>query len=207
MERAEPSVRVSPAARLPVSARLVVTLGRLAGTRASAVFSTIARNRRLSRWWLPFAGTVLLRGRLPRADTELVVLRTAWNCAGWYEWVQHAPLARRAGLDEAAVAAVALGAEAGNWSGRQALLLRATDELCKKEVISDTTWRDLVQLLDPEECIELCFLVGHYAMVGATLNSLGVRPEDDALDQLDASSAALARTLRRRLVDARAPVP
>lgn len=207
MEFPTPSVRVPPAARLPVSARLVVALGRLAGTRASGVFSTIARHRRLSRWWLPFAGTLLLRGRLPRADAELVVLRTAWNCAGWYEWVQHAPLARRAGLDEAAVAAAAGGADAGCWSGRQALLVAATDELCSRRAISDETWRHLAQALSTEECIELCFLVGHYEMVAVTLNSLGVSPEDEALEQLDPPSAAVAQTLRRRLLGARTAGP
>lgn len=171
------------------------------------MFSTVARHRRLSRWWLPFAGTLLLRGRLPRADTELVVLRTAWNCTAWYEWVQHAPLARRAGLDERSVAAVPEGAGAGCWSERQALLLEATDELATRHVITDGTWRRLVGVLSEEECIELCFLVGHYEMVAVTLNSLGVHPEDEALEQLDAASSAVAEHLRQRLVGARGPVP
>lgn len=196
MEHGAPPVRVPPAPRPPASIRLVVWLGRgLTGTTASDVFTTISRHRRLSRWWLPFAGSLLLRGRLPRADTELVILRTAYNCSSWYEWVQHAPLAIRSGLSTEAVVAVATGSGAPSWTPRQRLLLEATDELHQAQLISDPTWAGLVSELTPEDCIELCFLVGHYEMVAMTLNSLGVRPEPDSLGHLDAGAAAVASQL------------
>ena len=40
---------------------------------------TIARHRRLFRPWLRFAATLMPGGVLPRADSELVILRVAHN--------------------------------------------------------------------------------------------------------------------------------
>lgn len=168
------------------------------------LFGTIARHRRLSRWWLPFAGALTLRPRLPRADAELLILRTAWNCGCWYEWVQHASLARRAGLDHEDIAAVPAGPEHAQWTARQRVLLAACDELHSAGVISDGAWADLLSHVDVEGAIELCFLVGHYQMLAMALNSLGVEPEPTARRKLAGASAAAADQLSDALLVKRA---
>ena len=73
------------------------------------VFTTLARHRRLFRRWLRFAGALMPGGRLPRADTELVILRVAHNCGCEYEWGHHERLGRRAGLSAGEIAARARG--------------------------------------------------------------------------------------------------
>jgi alkylhydroperoxidase family enzyme len=147
-------------------------------------FTTLGRHRRLLRWWLPFAGTVLLRTDLPRADVELVVLRTACNCSSPYEWAQHVPLAARAGLSRAAINGVRDWRQRAIWSDRQRVLLAATDELHENRFISGGTWSQLMLAFDERQLIELCMLVGHYEMLAMTLNSLGVEPEPRALGGL-----------------------
>lgn len=199
-----PQVRVSPSPSPPLSARLVSILGgRATGNEGLRVFTTIGRHRRLSRWWLPFAGALLLRGRLPRAESEILILRTAWYCDCWYEWVQHAPLARRVGLDAAAVTATSRGPSAPVWTARQRLLVQAADEILEGRVVTDDTWAALSAALTVEECIEVCFLVGHYEMLAGALNSLGVEPEATALAHLDPTEARLAAELRANLVRSR----
>jgi alkylhydroperoxidase family enzyme len=148
-------------------------------------------------------GATLLRGDLPAVDRELVTLRTAWLCGSWYQWVQHAPLATRAGLDRGDVERVVAGPAADGWRPRQRLLLRAVDEMHGDRVIGDGTWRALADLLDERQLIELCMLVGHYEMLAITLNSLGVEPESSALAKLDGGAAAAAEQLREDLVAAR----
>lgn len=200
MDEGPPSTRVPPVRRPPPSAWLVALLGRITtGARSTGIFHTVARHRRLSRWWLPFAGTLLLRGDLPRLDTELVVLRTAWNCASWYEWVQHVLLALRAGLTSEQIESVPVGAAAPLLTGRQRVLLEATDELHQARVITDPTWETLAAELTPEECIELCFVVGHYEMLAMALNLLGVRAEDEARRRLGPGSAVAGEQLRETL--------
>jgi AhpD family alkylhydroperoxidase len=138
------------------------------------VFTTLARHRRLFRRWLRFAGALMPGGRLPRKDTELVILRVAHATGCDYEWHHHQRLGRRAGLSQQDIERVRYGAAADGWSQRQSLLLRATDELLAERTLSDANWDALRPLLSDEELIELCMLAGHYAMLAGTLNALRV---------------------------------
>jgi alkylhydroperoxidase family enzyme len=147
------------------------------GTPAPNIFTTLGRHRRLFRRWLWFAGALMPGGRLPRADTELMILRTAHNCASGYEWRAHENLARNAGLTADQVQQVRAGPDAAALSRRQRLLMRATDELHADRVLSDETWTELRGQLSDAELIELCMLVGHYHLVAFTLNSLRIQAE------------------------------
>jgi alkylhydroperoxidase family enzyme len=148
--------------------------GRRMGTAPPNVFTTLGRNRRLFWRWLLFAGGLMPGGRLPRADTELVILRVSSLCDSDYEWDHHERLGRRAGLSGAEIARVREGAEAEGWSPRQAALLRAAEELVEDRRIGDETWSAVERELSVNQRIELCLLAGHYAMLAGTLNSLGV---------------------------------
>lgn len=177
--------------------------GRATSGDAPRVLTTLARHRKLFRRWLPFAA-VLLRGtEMPREDVELVILRTAWNCASWYEWAQHVALAAAAGLDASTPVRAMEGAAADGWSSRQRALLLGTDELHELHVISDATWELLAEELDERELLELCFVVGHYEMLAMALNSLGVEPEPTTLDRLQADTAAATSTLHQTLATRR----
>lgn len=192
-------VRVAPAppAELGPLARLVAWgAGRVTRGEPPRIFLTLGRHRRLLRSWLPFAGTLLFRTRLARADTELVVLRTAVNCSSPYEWAQHVALARRVGVGADVVDAVPDWRRSEVLTPRQRLLLTATDELHGHRVVGDATWAQLSDALEQDECIELCMLVGHYEMLAMTLNSLGVAPEPGALIALDAGPRRTADALQ-----------
>jgi alkylhydroperoxidase family enzyme len=200
-----PPVRVAPAGMRSLGplARLVAAVtGRVTGVGPLRVITTLGRHRRLFRRWLPLS-SALLRGDLPAADRELVILRTAWRCGAWYEWVQHVPLAHQAGLGDDDVERVVAGPGSDGWNGRRSALLAATDELLDGRVITDRTWRSLTSHLDERGLIELCFLVGHYEMVAMTLNSLGVEPEPVALARLTGPAASTAERLRAGLATAR----
>jgi AhpD family alkylhydroperoxidase len=146
------------------------------------IFTTLARHRRLFRRWLRFAAALMPRGVLPRADTELVILRVAHNCSCEYEWRHHERIARTTGLSAEQVRRAREGADAGDWSSRQALLLRAADELHADRTISDELWSELRPLLSDAELIELCMLVGHYELLAMTLNALRVAPDTQPLE-------------------------
>lgn len=151
--------------------------GRVTGTEPPAIFLTLGRHRRLFWRWLWFAGGLMPGGRLPRRDTELVILRVAALTDSAYEHVQHARLARRAGLTAADVDRVAIGPGAPGWSSRQALLLRVADELHHTRDLTDETWSAVRAELGVQLSIELLLLVGHYEMLATTLNTLRVQPD------------------------------
>lgn len=190
------TVRVRPGDASEIG-RLNALVARVAGAATGGeppkVFTTLARHRRLFRRWLYFAGALMPGGVLPRADTELVILRVAHNCDCEYEWRQHERLAVAAGLEPGEVERVRLGPDAGGWSARQGLLLRVADELHAERTISDSLWAELRPHHSDRELIELCMLVGHYEMLAMTLNALGVEP-----DRLrPGPPPRLARVLRR----------
>jgi alkylhydroperoxidase family enzyme len=176
-------VRIRPGTRRElgwVNAGIVRVLGLATGGRPPNVFTTLGRHRGLFRRWLWFAGGLMPGGKLPRVDTELVILRVAHNAGSEYEWGHHERLGAKAGLSAEEIERVRSGPEAPGWSPRQALLLRAADELHADGRIGDELWGRLAGELDEVRLIELCMLIGHYEMLAMTLNSLGVQPERPA---------------------------
>ncbi|HEX6715066.1 MAG TPA: carboxymuconolactone decarboxylase family protein [Thermoleophilaceae bacterium] len=130
------------------------------------------------RPWLRFASRLMPGGKLPRPDAEMVILRVAALAPSEYEWGHHDRIARRFGLDGAAIARVRDGADANGWSPRQVAILRAVDELHATRTLSDGAWDSLEAAgLSETELIELPMLVGHYEMLAMTLNALRVRPD------------------------------
>jgi AhpD family alkylhydroperoxidase len=175
-----PGPRITPGTRTEIGlvnmavARLV---GAAAGTPAPHLFTTLARHRRLFRRWLRFAAALMPGGLLPRAESELVILRVAHNCACDYEWHHHERLASTAGLTSEEVQRVRLGPSSEGWTARQRLVLTAADEMHADRTVSDGTWSSLASQLSEPELIELCLLVGQYEMLAMTLNALAVEPD------------------------------
>ena len=152
-------------------------LGRATGGRPPNIFTTLARHRGLFRRWLWFAGALMPGGKLPREDTELVILRVAHNTGCYYEWGHHERLGKRAGLSAEEIARVREGSEAAGWSERRRLLLAAADAMHADGEIGDELWSPLAAEFDQVRLIELCMLIGHYEMLAMTLNTLRVQPE------------------------------
>jgi alkylhydroperoxidase family enzyme len=143
---------------------------------ASNIFATFVRHPGLFRRWLPFGGK-LLSGRLSARHRELLILRTGWNCQAEYEWGQHVVIGKASGLDDAEIERVKEEPDAAGWDPFEATLLRAADELHEQSCITDATWAALTAVYDDKQLIEVPMVVGHYHLVGFTLNSLGVQLE------------------------------
>ena len=141
------------------------------------IFRTLVRHPGLFRKWMPFGGK-LLNGKLPARERELAILRVGWLCQSEYEWGQHVPIGKRAGLTDDEIARIPKGPKAEGWSELDATILRATDELHEDSVISDATWARLAEEYDDKQMIELVMSVGHYHLVSMALNSFGVQREE-----------------------------
>lgn len=190
---AEP--RIAPGDRAEigfVNHALARVLGAATGGPPPNIFTTLARHRRIFRPWLRFAARLMPGGTLPRADSELLILRVAHNCGSEYEWTQHEQLGLAAGLSAADVERIRAGAGAPGWAPRQALFLRAADELHGERTISDELWAELSAELPEHQLIELCLLIGHYEMLAMTLNALRVQP-----DAVPGEPSLLMRTAQR----------
>jgi AhpD family alkylhydroperoxidase len=151
--------------------------GRVTGTTPPNVFTTLGRGRGLFWGWLHFAGRLMPGGKLPRRETELVILRVASLRGCDYELEHHVRLGARAGITAADVERVRDGSGADGWHPRERLLLRATEELIATKDLGDATWAELRAAYDERTVIELLLLVGHYDMLATTLMTLRLEPD------------------------------
>ena len=154
---------------------------------ASNLFLMLARDFRLFWAWLNFAKRMMPFGALDRRDTELAILRVAWNCRSRYEWGQHVDIGLRVGLHPREIARVPLGPDAPDWEPRQAAVLNACDELHQERMVSEDTWQQLIVHYNEKEMLEVLMMINHYEMIAGILNSTGL-PLDDSVE--DALAAA-----------------
>ncbi len=154
--------------------------GRRTGSDPINLFLVLGRHRRLFRSWLFFAGRLMPRGRLPRTDTELVILRVAHLTGCEYEWRHHTHIARSAGLTDADLARVTRDDE--EWPARHAAVIAATDQLIGTGDLDDATWTRLREHFDDRRCIELVMLATHYQMLATTIRALRI-PLERTSDQ------------------------
>ncbi len=168
-----PEPRVQPLTReerTPEQQRLIDQAG-----GELRVFTTLARHPGLFDDFQHLGGRLLHRSALTEREREILILRTAFCCRADYEWAQHHRIATALGLEAAVIAA--LGQLAPVLSADDALLARAADELVGDHQLSDEVWAALGQRFSEVQVIELCMLVGSYAMLAGTLNSMQVQPE------------------------------
>ena len=143
------------------------------------IFTTFVRHPELFDVFYGFAGRLLRQSSLPDDVRETLILRTAYQCRADYEWAQHVGIARQSGISEAAITALG-AAEPEAPDEHTALLIRAADQLATERDLDDRTWAALSEHYDEQQLIELCMLVGNYAMIAGVLKAVRV-PLDDGL--------------------------
>ncbi|MGH9210831.1 MAG: carboxymuconolactone decarboxylase family protein [Acidimicrobiales bacterium] len=170
---------VPPDQREPATEELLESLRIRPDQPVANIFSTIAHHPRLLKRWSAMGGVLLFRGELDPRERELLILRTAWNCRAGYEWAHHIDFGHQVGLTDDEIARIGEGPQDAGWSGTDATLLRAADELHQQARIGDDTWAELAGRYRPAQLVEICMLVGQYHLVAFTLNSLGVQLEPE----------------------------
>lgn len=137
------------------------------------IYTTLVRHPDLFDQFRRFAGRLLRRSALPPQVRETLILRTAYRCGAAYEWAQHIEIAAEIGLPADVITALGTPDPAG-LDEHIALLARAADQLTAQRDLDDTTWYALSERYDEQQMIELCMLVGDYAMIAGVLKSLRV---------------------------------
>jgi 4-carboxymuconolactone decarboxylase len=135
------------------------------------VSTTLVRHTDLFADFLPFGRRLLRLSSLDPRERELLIMRTAWRCRARYEWSHHEVIGRHAGLTDQDLAELSSPEPTG-------LLARAADELVADHALGDATWTELTAAYSVPQVIEICMLVGEYAMLAGALNSLGVQIEE-----------------------------
>ncbi|GAB2731331.1 carboxymuconolactone decarboxylase family protein [Nocardia thraciensis] len=152
-------------------------LSRAAGTPDAHLFSTLGRTGGLFRGWLHYSGRLMPGGKLPRYETELVILRVAHLRRCEYETDHHIRLGKRAGVTREILDRLRIGPEAPGWPAKERALLSAVDQLVRARDIDDSTWSALAAHYDERRLIEIVLLVNQYEGLASTITTLRVQTD------------------------------
>src|SRR5947209_18542322 len=130
-------MRIAPASPFSLAGLVARVGGRVQGKQPMQVFLAVGRQPALFRGWLHFAGRLMPGGKLPRRESELVILRVGLLRGNEYEVDQHRILARRAGVSYADLEALEVGSSASNWSPRERAILGAVEALNADQDLDD----------------------------------------------------------------------
>ena len=143
------------------------------------IFRTLLNHPAAARAFLGWGGYILSRkSTLPQREREIVILRTGFLCRSGYEWTQHVPIARRAGLSDDEIGRIKLGAGAPGWSAPDAALLRAADDLHREQFVTEPVWTELSRHFGEQQRMDMVFTAGQYTQVSMLLNSFGVQLDE-----------------------------
>lgn len=101
---------------------------------------------------------------------ELATCAVARHVSNQFEWTMHAPLAVKAGVAEATVEAVRVGARPKDLPPDEEAALDFTRELLQTHGVSDPTYHAALQAFGEQGVVELATLVGYFAMVSWLMN-------------------------------------
>lgn len=142
------------------------------------IYETLAHSRTLVELVSGLARYFIDESDLSARVREVGILRTAAVVGSEYEYAQHVPRARAAGLTDDEIAGLAHGS--GVWPEADAAVIAMADELLAEGGVTDGTWRRLRAVLPQDQLVDLVVLLGYYVLIAGTTNTLRVPLEPDA---------------------------
>jgi 4-carboxymuconolactone decarboxylase len=110
-----------------------------------------------------------------------VILRGAQLMRSEYEWAQHLPMARKAGVSEAQIRDLPSWRTSPSFNDREKAALALAEAVTQGRV-SDEVYAQAMQHFDHHDYVELALVAAFYAMVGRMLDAMGVELDADVRD-------------------------
>ncbi len=174
------SIRGGPVQRVPMAdfePALKKRLDELWG-RPINLYRALANQPGLAAAWTEFATAVRHESRTPRVLREIMILRTAQLARSEYEGAQHLGMARKAGVREAQIAALADWRSSSEFDARERAALALTEGVMSGRV-SDAVHAEAARHFSHAEYVELSMTAAFYAMVSRVIDALSVELDDD----------------------------
>ena len=130
--------------------------------------------------YVGLARSIRADAQVPRADRELIILRTLQIEGGTYEFDQHAVMARSCGISPAQVAVLADWRGASLFDLRQQAVLAWAEAMATRDGPGNSEYLALAAIFNPREIVELTLTAAFYAASTRTTKALGVVPDPAA---------------------------
>ena len=142
------------------------------------LYKALANHPALVAAWTEFSKTLRHDTRTPRSLRELVILRGAQLMRSEYEWAQHLPMARKAGVTEAQIKDLPSWKSSPQFDARQKAALALAEAVTQGKV-GDEVYAEAMRHFDHHDYVELALVAAFYAMVGRMLDAMGVQLEPE----------------------------
>lgn len=109
-------------------------------------------------------------GSLADSVRELAICVVARETGNQFEWQTHAPLAVKAGVDGAAIEALAAGRRPRGLATAETCALEFVSELMQRNGVSDATHAEALGCFGEAGVVELTALAGYFVMVCWVMN-------------------------------------
>ena len=147
-----------------------LNVARMIANASDAVFQNFSR----------LGNSLMTRGKLNQKLREIAILRNARVCNSVYEYTQHVPIAKAAGLSAEQIAGIDSWESAQCFNEIERLVLRLTDEVSRNVKGTHETLAALKKHLGAGEIVELIMAIGFWGMVARVLETTEVELEDFA---------------------------
>jgi 4-carboxymuconolactone decarboxylase len=102
--------------------------------------------------------------------SELAILLTARHWTAHYEWYAHEKFARKAGIDDAAIAAIAARRVPELAREDERVVYDFCQEYYRDHRVGDAVFARAMAQLGERGVVDLVGIMGYYALISATLN-------------------------------------
>jgi alkylhydroperoxidase family enzyme len=143
------------------------------------LYRALGNHPRLAAAWTEFANSIRHDSRTPRTLREIMILRTAQIARSEYEWAQHLKMARKAGVREAQIAALADWRSSKEFDAAERAALALTEGVMAGRVDDAVHAEARKRFPEPGDYVELCLTAAFYAMVSRMLDAMGVELDPD----------------------------
>jgi alkylhydroperoxidase family enzyme len=145
------------------------------------LYRALGNHGPLTAAWTEFANAIRHDSRTPRSLRELMILRTAQLARSEYEWAHHLRMARKAGVEEAKIAALAGWRASPLFDAKEKAALALTEGIMACDV-TDRLHSEVKRHFSDAEFVELSLTAAFYAMVSRMLDAMRVELDDDVRD-------------------------
>jgi 4-carboxymuconolactone decarboxylase len=113
---------------------------------------------------------------LPAYLRELVILLVARAWTQNFEWLIHAPIARKAGLSGDVIAAIAIGTRPAEMPDDVALVYDFCSELFHNRSVCDAVYERAIALFGEHGVIDMTGIAGYYTTLAMVMNVARTTP-------------------------------
>jgi alkylhydroperoxidase family enzyme len=149
------------------------------GTGPLNIHRTIAHAPEIYKGFVAFSVVLRQSGVSPRAERELVILRTAQLKGGAYEFTQHRRIGISCGLTQQQVDGLPDWKSKDFYDDRQRLILEYVDGMIAKGTVDDQTMLKVRNVFSPREIVELTMTSAFYTAVVQFTRAVRIEPEKE----------------------------